>query len=118
MTDRYGEAVWAAVESNGRDTTMRVKNELGIGYNEAARFTERMVADGILSEPDRTGQRTFLKNFCGCCEACSAPLFEDDDYIVDEGGSPICKPAVEFVGPCYADRVGGLDASADTRAET
>ena len=110
---RYGDAVWAAVESDGKQTTSAVKAALGISYNEAARFTERMVADGILSEPDKVGRRTLLKNFCGCCEACAAPLFEDDDYVVDEGGSAICKPAVEIVGPCYAARVGGLDASVE-----
>jgi hypothetical protein len=115
MTEKYGEAVWAAVESNGRDTTMAVSKELGIGYNEAAKLTERMVSDGIISQPDNTGQRKILKEFFGCCEPCGAPLFADDEFATDDNGCTACLPAfsddLPDGRPCYAHRVGGLSAA-------
>jgi hypothetical protein len=117
MTDRYAEAIEAAVESDGHQTTSAIKKALGIGYNAAARFTERMVADGILSEPNNTGCRTFLRNFMGCCEPCGAPLFEDDQFATDDNGCTACVPAFYDDAaqpgnyPCYAERVGGLSAA-------
>jgi hypothetical protein len=115
VTDRYGEAIWAAVESDGMATTRAIKTELGIGYNEAAKFTERMVADGIISEANSVGRRTILKNFCGLCEPCGAPLFEDDEYATDDNGCTACLPAfhddLPDGRPCYAHRVGGLSAA-------
>jgi hypothetical protein len=118
MMDRYGEAVWAAVGSNGRMTTQAIKNELGIGYNEAARFTERMIADGIISECDNLGCRKILKEFCGCCEPCGAPLFGDDEFATDDNGCTACLPAFSDTlpdsRPCYAYRVGGLSAASET----
>lgn len=111
MTDRYGEAVWAAIESAGQLTTRAIKDGLSIGYNEAARLTERMVADGIISECDSVGGRRILKEFAGCCEPCGAPLFADDEYAVDDNGCTACLPAfhddLPDGRPCYAHRVGG-----------
>jgi hypothetical protein len=71
-----------------------------------------MVADGIISEPDKIGIRTILKNFVGCCEPCGAPLFEDDEWAIDDNGCQACLPAfyddLSDGKPCYSSRGGGF----------
>lgn len=40
------------------------------------------------------------------CEACGAPLYDGDEWLMDDYGVIICYPAIEREGPCYAHRVG------------
>ena len=63
MDDRYQEAVTAVrskLTSPARMVTSFLHRHMKISYNTAARFTERMVNDGVLSDVDHTGRRFIL----------------------------------------------------------
>ena len=56
VADRYEDAL-AAVAASGSASTSRLQRDLGIGYNEAARYIERMEAEGRCSAPNVVGKR-------------------------------------------------------------
>lgn len=58
--DRYDEAVALVRESGEPFGTSFIQRRLGIGYNAAARLTERMEAEGVASRTDGMGKRSVL----------------------------------------------------------
>ncbi len=58
MSDRYEEAVARVLSDAGKASTSWLQRVLRVGYNEAARYIERMEADGLISKPDHVGRRT------------------------------------------------------------
>lgn len=56
---RYEEAK-AFVLARQHPNTMEIKRHLGVGYNEAARYMERLEAEGVVSPCNLLGQRVVL----------------------------------------------------------
>ncbi|MDR1207654.1 MAG: DUF87 domain-containing protein [Rickettsiales bacterium] len=57
--DLYRQAIEYVVRDK-KPTISYIQRRLGIGYNKAATFIERMEADGILSSPDANNKRHIL----------------------------------------------------------
>ncbi|MGI5845704.1 MAG: DNA translocase FtsK [Alphaproteobacteria bacterium] len=57
--DQYRQAVECVVRDN-RPTISYVQRRLGVGYNKAAGFIERMEREGIVSGPDANNKRHLL----------------------------------------------------------
>ena len=51
-----------AVREHNKASISWLQRQLGISYNAAAKFIERMEADGFVSAPDHIGRRTVLIN--------------------------------------------------------
>ena len=60
MMDRYTEVV-ELVRKNRRPSCSFVQRTMHIGYNEAARYMDRMENDGLISKPNRVGLRTWIE---------------------------------------------------------
>jgi uncharacterized protein (UPF0335 family) len=60
MTDLYDRAV-ALVTEHQKASTSWLQRQLRIGYNEAARYIERMERDGFVGSPDHVGRREVLR---------------------------------------------------------
>lgn len=65
MSDPEREAQYQAavahVVKHQKASTSFIQRHLQCGYNRAATHIERMVAEGIVSEPDMVGKRTVLR---------------------------------------------------------
>lgn len=57
--DRYREAL-ALVFGANKVSCSFIQRTLGIGYNEAARFIERMESDGLVGKANNVGRREML----------------------------------------------------------
>lgn len=57
---QYDDAVNFVVNTQ-KVSTSYVQRHLQCGYNRAARILERMVIDGICTEPDAVGKRAVLR---------------------------------------------------------
>jgi S-DNA-T family DNA segregation ATPase FtsK/SpoIIIE len=55
----YDEAVRIVTETR-RASISSVQRQLRIGYNRAARLIEHMEAEGVVSPPERNGERTVI----------------------------------------------------------
>lgn len=58
----YEQAV-RLVREGGRARLSTLQRHLFIGYNRAANLLETMERHGVLSTPDRNGERTVLPNY-------------------------------------------------------
>lgn len=52
----------AAVKEHNKASVSWLQRQLGVGYNAASKFIERMEQDGFISAPDHVGRRTVLLN--------------------------------------------------------
>jgi S-DNA-T family DNA segregation ATPase FtsK/SpoIIIE len=59
-TDPLYQTACKIVQSTGKTNISHLQRQLMIGYNRAARQIEAMEADGIVSPPDRRGERKLL----------------------------------------------------------
>ena len=57
--DRYLEAR-ALVLGADKASASFIQRRLGVGYNEAARYVERMEAEGLITAADHVGRRRVL----------------------------------------------------------
>lgn len=80
----------------GSDNYARVWQAAGMAFDRLQEDIGKLRADlGALNAGDVQ------------CEACLAPLFPDDDYVVDGNGCSVCWPAIDDErqnAPCYAYR--------------
>jgi DNA segregation ATPase FtsK/SpoIIIE-like protein len=56
---RYAKAVSIA-EIGRSGSTSHLQRKMGVGYNQACRYIERMEAEGIISRPDSNGARHWI----------------------------------------------------------
>jgi ribosome modulation factor len=105
--DMYARVV-ALVKADQKCSTSYVQRKLAIGYNKAARFIERMEADGLVSAPDHVGKREILFD-----EQSDADLAAGMDADLDDMDEPddLHEPEVSVEEPDNsAEYMGGFNS--------
>lgn len=114
--DMYARAV-ALVKSDGKCSTSYIQRKLAIGYNKAAKFIERMEAEGIVSAANDVGKREIIEgddlsdqdveDIGAQMDAEADGMDEPDDLHDPEPDAPVADPASdERVAGHYARMSG------------